>query len=79
MAATVTLAPTSHLAMVQMSEETLKQLTPREIDEFSEAFMCFDKNGNGKISTKELGSAMRSLGQNPTERVCNTCVTINYS
>ena len=35
--------------------------------EIKEAFQLFDKDGNGTISTKELGMAMRSLGQNPTE------------
>ena len=35
--------------------------------EFKEAFSLFDKDGDGTISSKELGTVMRSLGQNPTE------------
>merc|ERR1739848_979576 len=37
------------------------------IQEFKEAFALFDKDGDGTITTKELGTVMRSLGQNPTE------------
>ena len=37
------------------------------ISEFKEAFSLFDKDGDGTITTKELGTVMRSLGQNPTE------------
>lgn len=38
------------------------------IPEMREAFDIFDKDKNGKISTKELGTVMRSLGQNPTQK-----------
>ena len=43
------------------------QLTEEQIAEFKEAFSLFDKDGDGTITTKELGVVMRSLGQNPTE------------
>ncbi|KAL1783647.1 calmodulin [Sigmodon hispidus] len=43
------------------------QLTEEQIAEFKEAFSLFDKDGDRTITTKELGTVMRSLGQNPTE------------
>ncbi|XP_023235437.1 calmodulin-like [Centruroides sculpturatus] len=45
----------------------MEQLTEEQISEFREAFSLFDKEGNGTITGKELGTLMRSLGQNPTE------------
>merc|ERR1712003_43207 len=44
-----------------------EQLTDEQIAEFKEAFALFDKDGDGTITTKELGTVMRSLGQTPTE------------
>ena len=44
-----------------------EHLTEEQIAEFKEAFSLFDKDGDGTITTKELGTVMRSLGQNPTE------------
>ena len=44
-----------------------EQLSDEQVAEFKEAFALFDKDGDGKITTKELGTVMRSLGQNPTE------------
>ncbi|XP_069114946.1 calmodulin-like [Argopecten irradians] len=43
------------------------QVTADQTAEFKEAFSLFDKDGDGTISTKELGTVMRALGQNPTE------------
>lgn len=42
-------------------------LSEQQISNFMEAFIMFDKDGDGTINTKELGHLMRSLGQNPTE------------
>ncbi|KAJ2880140.1 hypothetical protein H4R27_004901 [Coemansia aciculifera] len=38
-----------------------------QIKEYREAFSLFDKDGDGNITSVELGSVMRSVGQNPTE------------
>ncbi|XP_018655558.1 putative calmodulin [Schistosoma mansoni] len=50
-----------------ISSRMADQLTEEQIAEFKEAFSLFDKDGDGTITTKELGTVMRSLGQNPTE------------
>ncbi|KAF8652894.1 hypothetical protein AX16_004082 [Volvariella volvacea WC 439] len=42
--------------------------------EFKEAFALFDKDGDGTITTKELGTVMRSLGQNPSETELQTMI-----
>jgi len=43
------------------------KLKDEQIQEFREAFSLFDKDGDGTITTQELGTVMKSLGQNPCE------------
>jgi len=45
-----------------------ENLSEEKIAEFRAAFELFDKDRDGKITTKELGTIMRNLGQNPSER-----------
>lgn len=42
-------------------------LTDEQKAEFKEAFDLFDKDGNKEISTKELITVLRALGNNPTQ------------
>ena len=50
-----------------VESSVIDNLTDEQIIEFREAFQAFDKDGNGSITTKELGTVMRSLGQNLSE------------
>merc|ERR1711976_199085 len=43
-----------------------ENLTEEQVSEFKEAFSLFDRDGDGTIDSHELGTVMRSLGQNPT-------------
>ena len=42
-------------------------LSDEKIAELKVAYEFFDKDHDGKIATKELGSILRNLGQNPNE------------
>ena len=44
------------------------------ISEYKEAFSLFDRDGDGTITTGELGTVMRSLGQHPTESELNDMI-----
>ncbi|XP_074503013.1 calmodulin-like isoform X3 [Sebastes fasciatus] len=43
-------------------------LTEEQIAEYKKVFGVFDKSGDGKITTKELGKVLSSAGHNPTEK-----------
>ncbi len=45
----------------------MDKLTEKQVKEFRDAFRLFDKDGDGAITTKEIGTVMRSLGQDPSE------------
>ncbi len=45
----------------------MDSLTPDQIQEIKDAFSLFDKDGDGSITTKEIGTVMKSLGQEPDE------------
>ena len=50
-------------------------MLPFFVAEFREAFSLFDKDGDGTITNKELGTVMRSLGQNPSEEELKAMIT----
>jgi calmodulin len=43
------------------------ELTEDQLKEFEEAFKMFDKDNDGLITIRELGTVMRTIGQNPTD------------
>ena len=57
----------SNRSIKKDEESLLDDLTEYQIAEYKEAFQIFDKHGEGAISSKELGTIMRSLGLNPSD------------
>lgn len=44
-----------------------ENLSQEQLEELKEAFSMYDLDGDGVITTRELGSVMRTVGLNPTE------------
>ncbi|KAI1728574.1 EF hand domain-containing protein [Ditylenchus destructor] len=45
----------------------IEGLSREQVGELKEAFELFDKDGDGKVTARELGIVMKSLGHKPTE------------
>lgn len=52
---------------IKMAKNQPSKFTEEQLDELKEAFAVYDTNRDGVITTRELGTVMRQLGQNPTE------------
>ncbi|XP_072043242.1 uncharacterized protein [Amphiura filiformis] len=44
------------------------ELSLLQIAEIEKEFLLIDKNGDGKITTKELGAVLKQVGQNPDKK-----------
>jgi len=44
------------------------EFTEQQMEEYKEAFTEFDIDGDGTITTEELGTVMRRLGERPTQK-----------
>ncbi|KAM3141861.1 hypothetical protein pb186bvf_005947 [Paramecium bursaria] len=52
----------------------ISRITEAQKDEFRAAFRLFDKDGDGTISTSEIGNIMRQLGINPSQAELNEMI-----
>lgn len=61
--------PEQMVGMLPEGEPSVRfdELTDEQLATFEKAFKAVDKDGSGSISTNELGTLLRQLGQNPTE------------
>lgn len=51
-----------------MAGRKIDHVTAEQLQDFKASFSLFDQDGDGRVSKDELRTAMRSLGQNPTEQ-----------
>jgi len=45
----------------------VSSLTKKQIDEYKEAFLVFDKDGDGHITPNEMEAALKAMGATPTQ------------
>lgn len=54
------------MSSLEERKALVKSLTQQQIEEFKDAFMLFDQDGDGKITVEELGTVLTNLGQSPS-------------
>lgn len=52
----------------------VQNLSEKQLQQYKEVFAIFDKDGDGEITAKELGTVMRALGQAPSEAILEEMV-----
>merc|ERR1712189_118039 len=57
----------SALCLTHLFLKMASKLTQSQLEEFRENFEMFDEDGDGTITTQELGTVMKNLGQNPSQ------------
>jgi calmodulin len=45
----------------------MSHLSEEQVSQYKDVFSLFDKDSDGTVPSKELGTIMRSLGSNPTQ------------
>lgn len=70
----VEVLPATHPASRTTPAAGATCLSDEQVLEFREAFSLFDKDGDGTVTTAELGTVMRSLGFNPSVAEVHTMV-----
>ena len=60
-----------HLSHLEHLDTMARGLGPEQIAELRQAFNLFDTDSGGNISSKELGYAMRSLGERYKDKLNN--------
>ena len=53
--------------VLSVQQHRIKHVSCVRTSELQEAFRLFDQDGDGIVSSKDIGCVMRSLGMAPTE------------
>ena len=64
--------------MIPPTEKYSVKISDEEFEGYKNTFIMFDKDGDGTVSTKELGAVMRSLGTNPDPDELEAMIDVSW-